>query len=216
MLVEMLKSWADSAFASPNGYWAAFPLMALESMIAPIPSEAVMPPMGFAVFRGTFTWYAALSVASFGSLIGSLISYYMGYFGGKPVVMKVGRFLLLNEHHLDLTTAWFNRWGSLTVFVCRFVPVVRHFISIPAGVARMSLLKFCIYTVIGATIWNGFLLWLGIKLQSHWESILKYRRPLDYGVVVLLVGCVVAWYWLNLRKPARGVVAEPQKSSVGK
>ncbi len=212
MLVEILKSWADGAFTSPSGLWAACGLMALESMIAPIPSEVIMPPLGLAAFHGVFPWYAALAAATAGSLIGSLVSYYMGYYGGKPLVMKVGRFLLLNEHHLDLTTAWFGRWGGATVFVSRFVPVVRHFISIPAGTARMHVVKFCVYTVFGAAIWNGFLLWLGWKLEAHWDEILRYRRPLDYGVVIVLVGCVVAWYWLNLRKPLRGVSVETEKA----
>ncbi len=201
MLVEYIKHWAEAAINNPYGLWGACGLMALESMIAPVPSEVVMPPLGIAVYKNTFTWWQAMLATSAGSLVGSLISYCMGYFGGKPLVMKVGKWLLLNEHHLDLTTAWFKRWGSLTVFICRFMPVVRHFISIPAGIAKMNLLKFCVYTVIGASLWNGFLLWLGYKLEDHWETILKYRQPLDIAMIALLMGAGVAWYWLNLRKP---------------
>jgi len=201
-LVEHMREWADMALKA-FGLWGAGGLMALESMIAPIPSEVVMPPLGMAVHKGQFTWQMAMVATSIGSLIGSLISYYMGYFGGKPLVMRVGRFLLINEHHLDLTTTWIKKWGSLTVLVCRFVPVVRHFISIPAGIARMNLLKFCVYTVIGASLWNGFLLWLGWKLEDHWDDILKYRTPIDIAVVAILVLGVVAWYWLHLRKPKR-------------
>src|ERR1041384_4009788 len=125
----------------------------------------------------------------------------MGCFGGKPLVMKVGKWLLINEHHLDLTSAWFQRWGSLTVFVCRFVPVVRHFISIPAGIAKMNVIKFCIYTVVGATFWNSFLLWVGWKMEERWTTILVYRGPIDIAMVTLLGLGVVAWYWLNLRRP---------------
>jgi len=201
MLTEHLKGFTDWAIAS-GGYWGAGSLMALESMIAPIPSELVMPPLGMAVHQGKFSWEMSIIATSIGSLVGSLISYYMGYFGGKPLVMKVGKWLLINEHHLDLTSHYFNRWGSLTVFICRFIPVVRHFISIPAGIARMNLLKFCIYTLIGATMWNSFLLWLGYKLESHWETILKYRGPIDMAMIVLILAGVVAWYWLHLRKPA--------------
>jgi len=199
-LTETIKAWADWAIQT-GGLFGAATLMALESMIAPVPSEVVMPPLGMAVHQGKFLWYTAMIATSIGSLAGSLISYYLGYFGGKPLVMKVGRFFLLNEHHLDLTTAWFHKWGSLTVFVSRFIPVVRHFISIPAGIARMNPLKFGLYTLIGATIWNGLLLWLGYKLQAHWEEILTYRKPIDMAIVVLLVLAVVAWYAIHLRKP---------------
>jgi membrane protein DedA with SNARE-associated domain len=209
MLTEHLKGFTDWAMTSGGLFGAGF-LMALESMIAPIPSELVMPPLGMLVHQGKFTWTGAIVATSIGSLIGSLISYYLGYFGGKPLVMKIGKWLLINEHHLDLTTQWFTRWGSLTVFICRFVPVVRHFISIPAGMAKMNLVKFCLYTVVGATLWNVFLLWVGYKLESHWETILKYRGPLDAAIIVLMVIGVVAWYWLHLRKP-RHVAVEAQQ-----
>jgi len=212
MLTEHLKDWAVAAIES-GGYPVAALLMALESMIAPVPSEVVMPPLGMLIRQHpeNFGFAGAIAWTSLGSLIGSLISYYLGYFGGKPLVMKVGKWLLLNEHHLDLTTTWFHRWGSLTVFICRFVPVVRHFISIPAGIARMSLLKFCVYSLIGATMWNAFLLWLGYKLETHWETILQYRGPMDVAVVVLLVLAVIAWYYLNLRKPRAAKPVEVQK-----
>jgi membrane protein DedA with SNARE-associated domain len=203
-LTDALKEWAVHGMET-GGYPVAALLMALESMIAPVPSEVVMPPLGMLIHKSPeqFAFAPAIMWSSAGSLVGSLISYYLGYFGGKPLVMKVGKWFLLNEHHLDLTTAWFKRWGSLTVFGCRFIPVVRHFISIPAGIARMNLLKFAAFTVIGATLWNSFLLWLGYKLESHWETILKYRGPIDIGVIGLLVVGVILWYWLNLRKPRR-------------
>jgi membrane protein DedA with SNARE-associated domain len=212
MLTEMLKDVALKGMES-GGYPVAALLMALESMIAPVPSEIVMPPLGMLIHQdqesvrqgvlaqARFAFPPAIVWTSVGSLVGSMISYYLGYYGGKPLVMKVGKWLLLNEHHLDLTTAWFKRWGGLTVFICRFIPVVRHFISIPAGIARMNLLKFALYTLIGATIWNAFLMWLGYKLEKHWETILKYRGPIDIGVICALLIGVVLWYWLNLRKP---------------
>ncbi|HVT79544.1 MAG TPA: DedA family protein, partial [Phycisphaerae bacterium] len=141
----------------------------------------------------------------------SLISYYMGYFGGKPLVMKIGKYLLVNEHHLDLTTTWFKKWGSLTVFICRFVPVVRHLISIPAGIARMNLVKFCIYTVAGATMWNVFLMWVGWKLEANMSTLLHYRTYIDFGFVAMIVLAVVAWYWVHWRKPVKKA-AEAVKS----
>lgn len=219
-MFEIIHQWAIDSVNQPYGLWAAAGLMALESMIAPVPSEFVMPPLGSALAAGTqhFTWTTAILATSAGSLVGSLISYYLGYFGGKPLVMKVGRFLLVNEHHLDVTTDWFKKWGSLTVFVCRFIPVVRHLISIPAGIARMNLVKFCVYTVIGATLWNTFLLWLGFKFQSYlsnkdnYDHIMRYRSFIDASIAALLLLAVIAWYWLHRRKPQpRAVEAAPKE-----
>lgn len=209
-LSTTIKELADWAIQN-GGLAGAAVMMALESMIAPVPSEAVMPPLGFAVARGEFTWTGAILATTLGSLLGSLVSYYLGYFGGKPLVMKVGRYLLLNEHHLDLTTRWFKKRGGLTVFVCRFIPVVRHFISIPAGIARMNLWKFCLYTLVGATLWNTFLLWIGYKLQKHWEVIEKYRQPIDLVIVGLGIVAVALWYWMHLRPRPQAQPAETQE-----
>ena len=206
-LTVMIKDWALWGI-DHMGYTGAAFFMALESMIAPVPSEVVMPPLGIRIYSPSpdtgfqATWTMAIVATSIGSLIGSLLSYYMGYFGGKPLVMKVGRFLLINESHLDLTHRWFERRGSITVFVCRFIPVVRHFISIPAGIAKMNLLKFCLYTVIGATMWNSVLLWAGWYLENKWETlVMPYRKPIDAVVIAVMVVAVVAWYWVHWKKP---------------
>ena len=115
-------------------------MMALESMIAPVPSEAVMPFVGFLVADGKWDLWAAIAAASTGSVAGSAIAYAMGYYGGKPFVLKVGRYLLLNPHDLELTEAFFSRRkGTLTLFISRFIPVVRHLISVPAGTGKMKL-----------------------------------------------------------------------------
>lgn len=175
------------------GYAGAGLLMALESMIAPVPSELVMPFVGFLVAEGKFDMITAIVATSIGSLIGSLISYWMGYFGGKPFVLTVGRYLLLNLEHLAWTEQWFARHGSWTIFVSRFIPVVRHLISIPAGVGKMRIVPFCLYTLIGATIWNSFLLLCGYKLRQNWTVVQQYSHIVDIGVViVLLLG--VGWY----------------------
>jgi membrane protein DedA with SNARE-associated domain len=208
-MFDLIKDWMTHHASAPYGLPLAAGLMALESMIAPVPSEVVMPPLGMVLHQRStehfdkawFMWAVLATTA--GSLAGSLISYYMGYFGGKPVVMKVGKYLLVNEHHLDLTTAWFKKWGSLTVFICRFVPVVRHLISIPAGIARMNLLKFCLYTVVGATIWNIFLMWVGWKLEANMDKLLHYRTPIDAAFAAAIVLTVAAWYWLHWKRPEK-------------
>ncbi len=114
---------------------------------------------------------------------------------GEPVVLRYGRYLLLNPHHLEWTKNFFARHGGKTIFISRFIPVVRHLISIPAGLARMRLIPFIIYTAVGATLWNGFLTYLGVRLKENWRLIQQYTHILDYFVVAGLVGVVVYFVW---------------------
>jgi len=182
------------------GYLGAGFLMALESMVAPVPSELVMPFVGFLAVEGKFSAPLAILVTSVGSLIGSLISYYMGYLGGRPFVLKVGRYLLLNREHLEWTERWFERNGSWTILVSRFIPVIRHLISIPAGLGRMRLVPFCLYTAIGATIWNSFLLICGYKLRQNWTLVEQYSHEVDIVVVVALVLAAIWFVVTHLRR----------------
>jgi len=176
------------------GYAGAAGLMALESMIVPIPSEAVMPFVGFLVADGKWSLAGAILATSLGSIVGSTLSYFMGYYGGKPLVLRVGKYLLLNVHDLERTEQFFHRRsGVATLFISRFIPVVRHFVSIPAGIGRMPLLPFLLTTLAGATLWNTFLLFCGMKLREHWPVVQKYSHQADYVVVAgILIG--VAWF----------------------
>lgn len=194
------------------GYFGAAALMALESMIAPVPSELVMPFVGFLVAEGKFSAVAAIAATSLGSIIGSLVSYAMGYWGGRPLVLRVGKYLLLNREHLEWTENWFARHGSWTIFVSRFIPVVRHLISIPAGLGRMKLASFCLYTVIGATLWNSFLLWCGYHLRQNWMLVERYSKVLDIGVLVVLVA---GGLWFFLRYAGRaGILGANRNGSL--
>jgi membrane protein DedA with SNARE-associated domain len=185
-----------------SGYAGATALMTLESMIAPVPSEAVMPFVGFQVADGRWNLWAAILATSLGSIIGSLLSYAMGYYGGKPLVLKVGKYLLLNQRDLEWTERFFHRrQGILVVFIGRFVPVVRHFISIPAGIGHMALLPFVLVTLTGATLWNSFLLFCGWKLRNEWSTVQKYSHQADI-VIVLLIIIGAIWFWRKRRKQA--------------
>ncbi|HTY26203.1 MAG TPA: DedA family protein [Desulfomonilaceae bacterium] len=183
-----------------GGYLGAAVLMALESMVVPVSSEMVMPFVGFLVVEGKFSSIGAILATSVGSIIGSLISYGLGYFGGRPIVLKVGRYLLLNRDHLEWTERWFARHGSWTILVSRFIPVVRHLISIPAGMGRMRLLPFCVYTLIGATIWNSFLLWCGYKLRQNWQLVERYTHELDIAAAFGLVVFVTWFIVIHIRR----------------
>jgi membrane protein DedA with SNARE-associated domain len=198
MLTEHISEWAVKILDT-TGYAGAAGLMALESMIAPVPSEAVMPFVGFQVADGKWNLWLAILATSLGSMIGSLVSYWMGYYGGKPFVLKIGKYLLLKQRDLERTEQFFHRRaGVATLFIGRFVPVVRHFISIPAGIGRMPLLPFCIATLVGATTWNTFLLLLGKKLRDHWTMVQKYSHQADIVIVVGLAA-VVAWWFYSRR-----------------
>jgi membrane protein DedA with SNARE-associated domain len=187
MITEAISTFAIKVLdtAGPVGAGA---LMALESMIAPVPSEAVMPFVGFQVADGKWAIGWAILATSAGSVLGSLVSYLMGYYGGKPFVLKAGRFLLLNRHDLELTEQFFHRrQGLWTVFIARFIPVVRHFISIPAGIGRMPIGQFSLVTLLGATLWNTFLLLCGMRLRTHWQVVLGYSHQVDLIIGGMLV-----------------------------
>lgn len=194
MITETITRLAVKILDS-TGYVGAGALMTLESMIAPVPSEAVMPFVGFQVADGKWNLWLAIASTSIGSIIGSLLSYWIGYFGGKPLVLRVGKYLLLNQRDLERTEQFFHRRaGLLTVFIGRFIPVVRHFISIPAGIGATPMLPFLTVTFVGATIWNTFLLMCGIKLREHWQVVQKYSHYVDMVIVVLIVAGLVWWF----------------------
>ena len=175
------------------GYGGITILMALESMVFPLPSELVMPFAGFLAATGKMSFILVVLFSSIGSLIGSLISYYIGLYGGNHLILKYGKYLLLDKEDLMKTEKWFRHSGEKTVFISRFIPVVRHIISIPAGIGRMHLWKFCIYTVAGATIWNTFLAWLGYLLGQNWTKVRHYSEYISIAVAIILVAAG-AWF----------------------
>ncbi len=195
-LTEALCDY-NTLFIHKCSYIGVFVLMTLESMIAPVPSELVMPFAGFLIYTGQFDPVWVIVASSLGSIAGSLISYGMGRLG-EPVVLRYGRYLLLNPHHLEWTKGFFARHGGKTIFIARFIPVVRHLISIPAGTARMALAPFLLYTLVGATLWNGFLTWAGVRLRENWRLIQQYTHVLDILVVLALLAGA-AWFLWKVR-----------------
>ena len=181
MLTNLVSNCAISCLQGAGYFGAAF-MMALESMIAPVPSEAVMPFVGFMVADGKWDLWAAIVATSTGSVAGSAISYAMGYYGGRPFVLKVGRYLLLNPHDLEWTENFFSRRkGTLTLFISRFIPVVRHLgrFFVPAGTGKMKLFPFLLATLAGATLWNSFLLVCGMYLRERWCLVQLYSHQVD-------------------------------------
>lgn len=199
------------AFLSRTGYAGLFLLMVGESMLLPIPSEAVMPFAGYLVATGRMTWAGAILASSAGSLVGSWAGYAMGRFGLLPLVQRYGRYVLVQPHHVGRAQDFFAARGAVAVFLCRFVPGVRHVSSIPAGSARMPLAPFSLATVLGATAWNAVLLYVGYKVGQNAGAIAHYKHLLDLAGAALLL-LVVAYVWYEVRKArqatSEAVVAE--------
>jgi membrane protein DedA with SNARE-associated domain len=183
-----------------TGYPGVFVLMTMESMVFPVPSEAVMPFAGFLVAMDRLTMAGVILASTLGSIAGSLLSYFIGRYGGKPFVDRWGKYLLLNRHDLEVTEAFFKKRGPITILICRFIPVVRHLISIPAGTGRMNLITFLIYTIIGAGIWNAILTFCGLFLKQNWEVVMKYSHVVDIVVVVILLGGLAYFVVKHVKK----------------
>jgi len=200
-MIEQLIEWVNSVILA-IGHPGIMFFMFLESTMVPIPSEIIMPFAGYLVAQGklSFFWIAILS--GIASLLGSWLSYAIGYYGGIPLIKRWGKYALLDETRLKWTEKWFKRHGEKTIFVSRFIPVVRHLISLPAGIGKMNLFKFSIYTIVGATIWNTILLYLGYILGSNYIIIHKYSQILDWVVVVLIVAAIIyyIWHFVSLMK----------------
>ncbi len=199
---------AIGAFAvdtiSAIGYFGVFLLMAMESMVIPIPAELVMPFAGFLVSQGRFGMAGVFASSALGSLFGSFLSYAMGRYGGNRFVIHFGKYLLVDLEDLKKTEDWFARKGEKTIFIGRLIPVVRHLISIPAGIGRMHKSKFAVYTFLGAGLWNMLLAWLGYILGQNWRTIRHYTEPVSIAVVALLAaGFVYFVYHHVLRKTRR-------------
>ena len=201
-ITESIVAFAVN-FVEGAGYLGLLVLMVMESTFMPIPSEAVMPPAGFLIEEGKFNFPAVIFFATLGSIVGSLISYGIGSWGGKPFIDKFGKYLLLDSHHLAIVQHYFNRWGNITILVGRFIPVVRHLISLPAGIGKMNLLKFILYTIIGAGAWNALLAYAGYVLKSNWTEITKYSHIGDV-VVLTLIAAAVLYYGYRIYNYWRG------------
>ncbi|MBS3133668.1 DedA family protein [Candidatus Woesearchaeota archaeon] len=182
------------------GYVGIFVFMVLESMVFPIPSEAIMPFAGFLVAQGRLNLYLVIALSALASLIGSLLSYYMGYFGGRKFVHKFGRYFFINEGHLIYTEKFFKNYGEKTIFVGRFIPVVRHLISVPAGIGKMNLIKFSLYTILGAGIWNTFILYIGFFLNEKWELVKQYSSKIDIFIIIIVALFIIYYIYKFLNK----------------
>lgn len=202
-MIELIGHWITNSISS-WGYFGVFILMALESALIPIPSEVTMPFAGFLVGLGKLNFWLIVIVGSLANLLGSLLAYALGYWGQekfvRQLVKKYGKFLLITYDEVETAERWFRQRGELIAFGSRLMPVVRTFISLPAGFSQMNVFKFSLYTFLGAFIWTGVLTYLGVILGENWNILEVYFRKFDFLIVGLGVGAVVFYVWYKLKK----------------
>ena len=197
-MIEWLSNLVISMIKA-SGYWGVFFTMAVESACVPFPSEVIMPFAGFVVSEGKMTLWAVTMAGALGNLAGSIVAYLVGAFGGRPFLERYGKYLLISHKKLELADSWFNRYGSKAVFFSRMMPIIRTFISLPAGIARMNFLKFVGYTLVGAIPWCLLLAYIGVLLGPQWEKIKPYFHILDI-LVAVAVGAVVIYFVMRRRR----------------
>lgn len=175
--------------------------IALGLMLEVIPSEIVLGYGGYMISQGTIGFAGAVIAGTIGGTIAQLFLYWLGSYGGRPVLEKYGKYLLINKHHIDLAEQWFNKYGPGVIFSARFIPVVRHAISIPAGIAKMSFIKFTLYTIAAIIPWTIFFLYLGMALGENWAGIKDVARPYIIPVAVIaLIAGIIYFIWTKRKK----------------
>lgn len=200
-IIELLSSFIIAVIAK-LGYAGIVLLMAIESACIPLPSEVIMPFSGYLVYTGRFNLWAVAVAGALGCVLGSLVAYWVGMYGGRPLIEKYGRYILISPHDIDLADRWFGKYGEVIVFASRLLPVVRTFIAFPAGVARMNLSRFIVYTFLGSLPWCLALAYVGEILGKEWNTnpILKtWFHRFDFVIGIILVLAAGWWIWRHIK-----------------
>jgi membrane protein DedA with SNARE-associated domain len=191
-LIAILAGWII-AVISTLGYGGIVLLMGIESACIPLPSEIIMPFSGYLVFKGEMTLWGVALAGAVGCVVGSIPAYYLGMYGGRPLVEKYGKWVLISHHDLHIADRWFEKYGEAIIFIGRLLPAVRTFIAFPAGIARMHMGRFIAYTFAGSLIWCWVLAWLGMKLGENWTGLKVYFHEFHH-IIVFVAVLFVVWY----------------------
>jgi membrane protein DedA with SNARE-associated domain len=203
-MIEQVISYLTNIIISiiqSSGYGGIFVLMMLESALIPIPSEVTMTFAGYLASTGKFNLWIVIFVGAFANLLGSIAAYWLGYWGEetfvRDLIKKYGKFVLITVHEYDHAERWFRKYGEKITFFSRILPVIRTFISLPAGIAEMNFKKFCIYSFFGSLIWSSFLTYIGFTLGKNWNSLHKYYQKFEY---VIIGGCLIIGVYYIIHK----------------
>jgi membrane protein DedA with SNARE-associated domain len=213
-IIEILSGFIVATI-SALGYSGIVLLMAIESACVPLPSEVIMPFSGYLVYTGRFNLWLVGIAGAVGCVVGSLGAYWVGLRGGRPLIEKYGRYVLISNHDLDIADRWFAKRGEIIVFASRLLPVIRTFIAFPAGVARMNLKRFVIYTFAGSLPWCIGLAYVGQKLGEQWdknETLKTLFHRFDFVIGILGLLFVTWWVWRHI-KHSRGPKAADTNSA---
>ncbi len=200
-ILEILTAFIVATI-STLGYGGIVLLMAIESACIPLPSEIIMPFSGYLVYTGRFNIWLVAIAGAFGCVVGSLVAYWVGVYGGRPLIEKYGKFVLVSKHDLDLADRWFDRFGEAIVFISRLLPAIRTFIAFPAGIARMNLKKFILYTFAGSLPWCLGLAYVGQKLGEQWDKDPRLKtlfHRFDFVIGIVIVLAAAWWIWRHVR-----------------
>ena len=205
-IIEILRPIVEviTSIITTMSYPGIFFLMILESALIPIPSEIIMPFSGFLASTGKLNYIGVVLAGSFGNLVGSILTYYLGINVGRKVILKYGKYIFFKKKHLELTENLFNKYGDRVSFVGRLLPGIRTYVSLPAGIGKTKFTKFVIYTLAGSLIWNSMLTYVGMKLGSNWKNIDKYSIYLDIAAV-LAIAVFLIWFIYNTRKKSKAI-----------
>ena len=198
-IISILAAFIISVISS-MGYAGIVLLMAIESACIPLPSEVIMPFSGYLVYTGRFNLFLVATMGALGCNVGSLVAYEIGAYGGRRLIERWGQYILLSRHELEIADRFFARWGSATVFFSRLLPVIRTFIALPAGVARMPRVRFHVYTFLGSWPWCLGLAWVGLKLGEQWDKdprLKMWFHRFDAVIGGLIIVAVIAFFWMR-------------------
>ena len=188
-----------TGYIASLGYWGLALGMAIESANIPLPSELILPFGGYLVSTGKLNFWGAVMAGTIGGTVGSVLSYYAGLLGGRPFLLRYGRYIGITEKKLAFADSWFERYGEATAFFTRLMPVIRTFISLPAGISGMDIKKFTIYTFLGSLPWSILLVWLGVKLGENWDQLKPWFHRMD-ALIVLGILAVIIYYLYRKKK----------------
>lgn len=207
-IISVLAGFIISSI-SALGYTGIAAMMAIESACIPLPSEIIMPFSGYLASQGTFTVFGTALAGAIGCVIGSIVAYVAGRYGGRTFIWKYGKYILISHHDMELADRWFNKYGQWAIFFSRLLPVVRTFISLPAGISKMKFIPFVIYTFLGSLPWCYFLSYIGFRMGDKWDTLGVYFHRFDALIGAVILAGIIWWVWRHVKhvKAYKGSIA---------